>query len=67
MKFGSRSKKSYQVGSGGFSSRGQDFKRIAVQEEKSIQVFPPKESSRYMKIEEKSVEVKTSGIGHGSR
>jgi hypothetical protein len=34
---------------------------------KLLQKFQPNEISRYRKTEEKSVEAKTSGIGHGSR
>jgi hypothetical protein len=42
-----------------WSSLGGDFK--------AVQEFQLKEISRYKKTEEKSVEAKTSDIGHGSR
>jgi hypothetical protein len=36
-------------------------------EYEEVQVFQLKERSRHKKNEEKSVEAKTSGIGHGTR
>jgi hypothetical protein len=45
----------------------EEFKRVQESHSSRIQESQLKESLRYKKIEEKSVEAKTLGIGHGNR